>query len=418
MKQRMLILLSVWFLIDLYFFQALRTASADLSSVSRDSLYSLYWLSDGLILSIILYFSLRGGLREGLTRHISWLMGFMILSLVPKLVVLPVLFMEDIGRLFVSGYGWIRGMTDTPEHMQGAAFFIARKKLVSELTLAIAALPFAAIIFGMIRGKYHYRVHRVTLHFKDLPEAFDGFTITQLSDIHAGSFDRATAVEQGIELINEQGSDLLVFTGDMVNNKAEEMEPWKEIFSRLEAPYGKYSVLGNHDYGDYVPWPSREAKQDNLRRLKEIQAEMGFRLLLNEQVEIEKDGQHISLAGSENWGLRGFHQYGDLNKAVAGLDRNRFKILLSHDPSHWEAEARLHPKHIHLALAGHTHGMQFGIEIPGFKWSPVKYVYPEWAGIYGGNGQHLYVNRGFGFLGFPGRVGIRPEITVITLKKG
>jgi hypothetical protein len=269
----------------------------------------------------------------------------------------------------------------------------------------------------MTGGRHRYKVHSITLKFPDLPEAFDGFTITQLSDIHAGSFTSVKGVEKGINLVNKQNSDLLLFTGDLVNNKASEMDPWKETFAKLKAPYGKYSVLGNHDYGDYARWESEEAKAANLVSLKHVHKHIGFKLLLNNSVKIQKDGQSIALIGVENWGKGGFHKYGSLTKAVADVHDDEFKILMSHDPSHWEAKTLEHEKHINLALAGHTHGMQFGIELFGFQWSPVKYMYPQWAGLYEKQGKYLYVNRGFGFLGFKGRLGIWPEITVITLKK-
>jgi hypothetical protein len=269
----------------------------------------------------------------------------------------------------------------------------------------------------MVKGKYKYQVRRVTIAFKYLPEAFHNFTITQVSDIHSGSFDDAHEVSRGVELANSQNSDIFFFTGDLVNNIADEMKPWMDTFSKFHAPYGKFSILGNHDYGDYMQWESKEAKIKNLERLKEIHKEIGFKLLLNEIAIIEKDGQQIALIGVENWGKRGFTKYGNLNKALNGVDDNSFKILLSHDPSHWDAEVINHEKHIHLTLAGHTHGMQFGVEVPGFKWSPVQYIYPEWAGLYEKNDKYIYVNRGFGFIGYPGRVGIYPEITVIKLVK-
>jgi len=285
------------------------------------------------------------------------------------------------------------------------------------MAVCIAAFVFVSLLYGMTGGRHRYKVHRLTLKFDDLPDAFDGFTITQLSDIHAGSFTSRKGVEKGITLVNKQNSDLLLFTGDLVNNKASEMAPWMETFGKLKAPFGKYSVLGNHDYGDYTSWESDTAKAQNLVRLKEVHKELGFKLLLNNAVQIKKDSAAIALIGVENWGKGGFHKYGSLTKAAANVADDEFKILMSHDPSHWEAKTLENSKHINLALAGHTHGMQFGIELFGFQWSPVKYVYPQWAGLYQRDGKYLYVNRGFGFLGFKGRLGIWPEITVITLKK-
>ena len=238
-----------------------------------------------------------------------------------------------------------------------------------------------------------------------------------MSDIHSGSFDNYEAVKRGVDLANEQKSDLLLFTGDLVNNEAKEIEPWIELFATLDAPYGKYSIFGNHDYGDYIEWPSFEEKHKNLETLAAHHKTIGFNLLRNQHVVLEKDGEKFFLAGVENWGKPPFPQHGDINKALQGIENKDFTVLMSHDPSHWKAQVVEHSNKVHLTLSGHTHGMQFGIEIPGFKWSPVKFKYPEWAGSYEQNGKKLYVNRGFGFLGFPGRVGIWPEITVITLKK-
>lgn len=279
-----------------------------------------------------------------------------------------------------------------------------------------ALIMLLLFIYGMIRGKYAYRVVKHELYFEDLPEAFDGFTITQISDIHAGSFNSSKAVQKGINMVNAQHSDLFVFTGDMVNNKASEIEPWLGHFSQIKAPYGQFSVLGNHDYGDYVPWKNDHDKKENLKKLKDYHAKLGFKLLLDEHISIHKDGQQIILAGVENWGL-GFGMRGDLKKALNNTAPADFKILLSHDPSHWESEVKQYPVKVHLTLAGHTHGMQFGIEALGIKWSPVKYRYAHWAGIKQEHNRYLNINRGFGFIGFSGRIGIWPEITVITLRK-
>lgn len=285
-----------------------------------------------------------------------------------------------------------------------------------EFGIAVFVFTLLAFLYGIIRGKYAYRVIRHTLQFDDLPEQFDGFTITQISDIHAGSFQNAKAVQRGIDLVKKQNSDLFVFTGDLVNNKAEEIKPWIGHFSQIRAPYGQFSVLGNHDYGDYVKWPNEADKRENLEQLKKYHAELGYKLLLDEHVALYKGGEKIILAGVENWGI-GFGERGDLRKAMSGADPSDFKILLSHDPSHWEAQVVKFSSKIHLTLSGHTHGMQFGIEAFGIKWSPVKFRYAHWAGVTGSNGVFLNINRGFGFLGFSGRVGIWPEVTVIELKK-
>ncbi|WP_422858963.1 metallophosphoesterase [Flagellimonas sp. S174] len=320
--------------------------------------------------------------------------------------------LEDIVRLFVGGYRRISGISENQTYLP------SRRAFVSTLALGLGALPFGALLYGMYKGKYNYKVLKYALEFDDLPDAFDGYQITQISDVHSGSFDDYNKVAYGIDLINQQKSDVILFTGDMVNNKAEEMEPWTELFGTLKAKDGKYSILGNHDYGDYAAWPSPEAKAQNLQDLKDLQKGMGFELLLNEHRYLEKDGNKIALVGVENWGAGGFKKAGDLKKAVEGIDGKDFKILMSHDPSHWEQQVIQDDYHYHLTLSGHTHGMQFGIEIPGWvKWSPVKWRYKYWAGIYEELGQFINVNRGFGFIGYPGRFGIWPEISVITLRK-
>tara|TARA_R100000306_G_scaffold12875_1_gene15586 strand:- start:517 stop:1497 length:981 start_codon:yes stop_codon:yes gene_type:complete len=321
------------------------------------------------------------------------------------------MFGEDIGRFFTGIFMKVAGSDE-------AQFMASRRKFVSTIALGIAAIPFTSLLYGMIQGKYNYKVLKYVLEFEDLPGEFEGFTLTQISDIHSGSFDNRNKVEYAINLINEQKSDVILFTGDLVNNIADEMNDWKQLFSTLKAPHGVFSVLGNHDYGDYVKWESDSEKAGNLQNLKKLQKDMGWNLLLNENRYLKKNGQKIALIGVENWGENGFKQAGDLDKACQGISEDDFKILMSHDPSHWQSKVKKDPRHFHLTLSGHTHGMQFGIEIPGIlKWSPIKYRYKNWAGIYEEFGRFINVNRGFGFLGYPGRVGIWPEITVIQLKK-
>jgi predicted MPP superfamily phosphohydrolase len=285
-----------------------------------------------------------------------------------------------------------------------------------ELSFLLFFITMILFVYGMIFGKYKYRVIAHTLFFEELPEQFEGFKVVQISDIHAGSFNHAKAVQRGIDLVNAQGADLFVFTGDLVNNKAEEIKPWIDAFSKIKAPYGQFSVLGNHDYGDYVKWTSDTAKANNLSQLKACHKELGFRLLLDENIRITKGEQHIILAGVENWGI-GFGERGDLKKAMHDTRADEFKILLSHDPTHWEAKVKTFLPKVQLTLAGHTHGMQFGLEAFGIKWSPVKYRYAHWAGLKSENGRTLHINRGFGFIGFSGRIGIWPEITVLELKR-
>lgn len=294
--------------------------------------------------------------------------------------------------------------------------FISRFTFISQTALILGAALTSGLAYGMT-NRYRYKIRRVQVKLNGLPEEFKGLRIAQISDIHSGSFDDPEAVSEGVASIMNEKPDLILFTGDLVNNRAEEIEPYIEVFKAMEAPLGVYSVFGNHDYGDYVPWPSDEAKVQNLERLKLHHASMGWRLLLNEHVILERNNQQIALIGIENWGARGFTKYGDMKKAVAGLENSDIpvKILLSHDPSHWDAQVRQEYPDISLTLSGHTHGMQFGIDIPGFQWSPVQYLYKQWAGLYQEQNQYLYVNRGFGFLGYQGRVGILPEISMIEL---
>lgn len=417
MITRLLLMIALWVIIDFYVFQAVKVAIAGVSNpIAKKITYWIYWLSDAMLIAVILYVIITGDFAHGPPKGGSLLMGLMILSLAPKLLITPILLIEDILRSLNALIGWIMSMFSSGGAVK-STLFVERRKFISQLALALGAIPFLGIIHGMAKGKYNYTVHKVKLAFKDLPEAFHGFTITQLSDIHSGSFDDPEQVKRGIQIANEQNSDVIFFTGDLVNNTADEMNPWIESFSKLKAPMGKFSILGNHDYGDYVQWESETAKAENLVKLKNVHQEIGFKLLLNENLSLEKDGQKISLIGVENWGTGGFAKYGDLNLAMTNVEKDNFKILLSHDPSHWEQHTLKHPNHIHLTLAGHTHGMQFGFEVAGLKWSPVKYRYPQWAGLYQRDEKYIYVNRGFGFIGFPGRVGIFPEITVITLER-
>ena len=346
----------------------------------------------------------------GWTPYINYTLGLFIALIGGQLILIPILFLEDINRLIKGIYHYFS--TDQKFYMA------ERRKFISQAALALGTIPFASLLYGMYQGRYNYRVLKYTLEFDSLPDVFDGFQITQISDLHCGSFDNYEKVAYGMDLINKQKSDLLLFTGDMVNNKAAEARPWVDILSKIEAPYGKFSVLGNHDYGDYSQWESETAKQKNLHEMYKIHKDMGFDLLLNESRYIEKNGEKIALVGVENWGAGRFKKAGDLEKSIAQIKSEDFKILLSHDPSHWEAEVIPHPFPFHLTLSGHTHGFQFGIEIPGWiKWSPIQWQYKQWAGIYEKNEQKLNVNRGFGYLAYPGRVGIWPEITVITLRK-
>ncbi|WCT13198.1 metallophosphoesterase [Mucilaginibacter jinjuensis] len=406
------IIAGISLLFDWYVFSGLKTLSIGWPRPAQiAATYGYLLISVGVMFVFLLGISsLRTA--KGMTPFHEWMLSLFLTFFVTKLVFIIVLSLGDLGR-FISG---IVTNSSKPVGQHTHPYFPDRRKFISELALLLAAFPFTGFLYGMFKGKYDYKVHRETIYYDDLPDAFDGFTITQLSDIHSGSFDNKAAVQRGIDLAKAQKSDLFVFTGDLVNNAAWEIEPYMNMFNQLKAPFGQYSILGNHDYGDYIQWNSEAEKAQNLETLKQHHKALGYRLLLDENVVLEKGGQKLSLIGVQNWG-KGFIQIGDLDKALQGVDPNAFKILLSHDPTHWEEKVRYNSNKIHLTLAGHTHGAQFGVEVAGIRWSPVQYRYVDWAGLAQNNGRYLYVNRGFGFLAFSGRVGIWPEVTVITLKK-
>ena len=399
----LIILFVIIVLLEVYAFQAIKTITK--SKVIR---YSWLFVSIAVYANFA-YVALTYDRTQGQTPQFQMAMGILLTFLIPKLVVLIFMFGEDIYRWILKLISAVTSGNTMP--------LAGRRKFISQISLGLAAIPFVSFIYGIVQGKYNYKVIKYQLFFDDLPEAFDGFTITQISDIHSGSFTNKEKIQYGVDLINEQKSDIMLFTGDIVNNKADEMDNWIAIFDKLEAKEGKYSILGNHDYGDYMDWDNPQDKIDNFQKVKDIHKNIGFDLLLDEHRYIEKDGQKIALLGVENWG-KGFNKAGDLQRAAAGIQKEDFKILMSHDPSHWEYKVKQDPFNYQLTLSGHTHGLQMGIEIPGwFKWSPSKYAYKQWAGLYKEAGRVINVNRGFGYHAFPGRVGIWPEITVIELKK-
>ncbi|WP_316739386.1 metallophosphoesterase [Pedobacter aquatilis] len=374
--------------------------------VSSEVLVPIFWTTV-FVLSVSIILAISRMRKNGVDRFFTIATHAFLIVFVAELIFAVFLFLGDIYRFFLG-----LATNFEPEGFH----WIARSSVWINFSLVMFLLTVCMFIYGITRGKYAYRVIKHTLYFKDLPQAFDGFTLTQISDVHAGSFTKPDLVQKGIDLINAQKSDLFVFTGDLVNNSAAEIKPYINHFAQIKAPFGQFSVLGNHDYGDYIKWPTENDKRNNLQQLKDYHAELGFKLLLDEHIEIHKNGEKIILAGVENWGI-GFGERGDLTKALSGTAVDDFKILLSHDPTHWEAQVKNFSSKIQLTLAGHTHGMQFGIEALGIKWSPVKYRYKHWAGLKSENDRFLNINRGFGFIGFSGRIGIWPEITVIELKR-
>ena len=403
MRWLITLLLLVFF--QWYSYQALKTAISN-----RWILYG-YVFFTVIIVGNLLFYTLILERNTTNEPRLMYAIGFFLSLLIFQLLVSVILLAEDVFRIPQALFSFLKRV---PEQTQ---FIPSRRKIISQIALGLASIPFASLLYGMYRGKYNYKVLSYKLEFEDLPDAFDGFKITQISDIHSGSFDNQTKVQYGVDLVNQQKSDLVLFTGDLVNNRADEIKPWIKIFNKIKAEFGVFSILGNHDYGDYMRWESPAAKRKNMEDLYNSHNEMGWDLLLNESRFIEKDGERLAIIGVENWGS-GFKKAGDLNKALNKVSKKDFKILMTHDPSHWEAQVIPHPFKIHLTLSGHTHGMQFGIEIPGvIKWSPAKWRYKQWAGVYGENKQYLNVNRGFGYLAYPGRVGMWPEVSVITLSK-
>lgn len=417
MPLRFFIILGLVLIAEYYSFIVVRSAVRSLPSGWRLGLTILYVTLTLTAWAGVVFFRVIDWARlPHFVRNIY--IAFALGLTVGKLLILVVMLVDDLRRLVL----WIinlfyTGGTKAPEvNEETTGQGITRSVFLSRLALGLGGTALAAFLYG-ITNRYNYHVRRIKLKFPNLPPSFQQLRIVQISDIHSGSFDNEEAVAAGVAKIMAEDPHVIVFTGDLVNNKAEEIEPYLHIFSKLKARMGIYSTLGNHDYGDYVEWPSKEAKAANLERLKAHHATLGWKLLMNEHALISHWDGSVAIIGIENWSAKPqFPKHGRMAEAVAGLkDDACFKILLSHDPSHWDAEVLPKYPDIDLTLAGHTHGMQFGVEIPGFKWSPVKYVYHKWAGLYKEGRQFLYVNRGFGFLGYPGRLGILPEITVITL---
>lgn len=403
-------------LIDWYFYQAISTVLKMASSSKRNLVFYIYagitTISVVTVLMPIVY------------PYVEWNKFFRIyffaaiaILLFSKIVGVIFLLIDDIIRLFrlIGSYFTKPSATNVLTNSENS-HRISRLTFLNYLALGMTAIPFAGFIYGMVKGAFNYTVHRTRVVLPNLPPEFNGFKIVQLSDIHSGSFATTKHLEDAVKIVLQQNADVIFFTGDLVNNEATEMKPFMNILNRLNAPHGVFSTLGNHDYGDYVQWESPQAKHQNLADLKNLHKQLGWRLLMNEHVALTKGNASIALIGVENWGGNlNFPKYGDLKKAHAGTENYPVKLLLSHDPSHWDKQIVPEYKDIDITFSGHTHGFQMGVEIPGFKWSPSKYFYKEWAGLYTRENQHIYVNRGLGFLGYPGRIGISPEITVMEL---
>lgn len=407
------IFIAIVLLLDAYVFQAVKAVSHSASPKTKTIIYFIYWAFTVLVIISFLLFAFTN--QEFLGKRVrTYLFATIMGVFFAKLIAMIFFLVDDIRR----GVQWIAGKiffnNTEGEGMVGDG--ISRSAFLSWLGLAAGGTLFSSLIYGF-SNKYNYQVKKIKLNFPNLPAGLKGLKIIHISDIHSGSFANKNAVLKGVQKIMDEQPDIIFFTGDLVNDRASEMDEYTEVFRQVKAPLGVYSILGNHDYGDYVNWPIKGiSKEKNLSNLKQVHANLGWRLLLNEHVIIERNNDRMAVLGIENWSSKArFPKYGRMDLAYVGCQSYPFKILLSHDPSHWEGEVKTKYPDIDLMLSGHTHGMQFGVEIPGFKWSPVQYMYKQWAGLYEDGRQKLYVNRGFGFIGYPGRVGILPEITVIEL---
>lgn len=407
------IFISILILLDTYFYQALKTVLQKAAPRTKDLVFGLHWAITVLAILGFMLFVFTS--QDFLGKKVRTYLFATILGLFLAKLTAAAFFVADDMRRLIQ---WLSGKLyfSNTEGSTMADEGISRSVFLSWAGIVAGSTLFGSLLYGY-SNKYNYKVKNVQLNFPNLPPAFKGFKILHISDIHSGSFMNKRAVEHGIKMIQKQNADIILFTGDIVNDKATEMDDYKDVFRLLKAPHGVYSTLGNHDYGDYVQWPINGiTKAQNLENVKQVHADMGWKLMMNENVPIEKDGQSICLIGIENWSNKArFPKYGRMDLAYPGAEKYPFKILMSHDPSHWDGQVKKEYPAIDLMLSGHTHGMQFGIDIPGFKWSPVEYVYKQWAGLYEEDKQKLYVNRGFGFIGYPGRVGVLPEITVIEL---
>lgn len=402
-------------IIDFYVFRTFQNQFASFSNITKYSIYGLYWLVPIILISFILYGFVFNGSDDSKVGKAFWyIMVCLGVFYIPKLFITIFQGIEDISKLAA----WVTKKLSNPEStVYSGADKISRSVFIGRLGLIIASIPFASVIYGIVKGRFNFNVKKQTIWLNNLPESFDGFKIVQFSDFHAGSLiGQQEEFIKAIHLMNAQEPDAIVFTGDIVNNKSSELKDWIEVLAKLKAKHGKYAVLGNHDYGDYVQWNTPDEKVQNMKNLKGYYKQMGFNLLLNQTHIFEKNNEKLALLGVENWGEKPFPQLGRLDLALEQAEGVECKVLLSHDPTHWEHQV-INKTDIALTLSGHTHGMQMAINVGNFSWSPVSMRYPRWKGLYTENNQHLYVNIGLGYIGFPGRVGTDPEITVFELKR-
>jgi predicted MPP superfamily phosphohydrolase len=402
----------LFLLVDYYLFQAVTTVSKDWSSLWRDIFRYGFWIPTIMSILALAWWTFGDPYRFGSGLR-NWVMTALVATYFSKIFGVLIVFVDDLQR----GVKWLAHFFYRGEPDSVPGNIIPRSEFLARTALIAASIPFGTMAYGILSGAHDYRVKRVTLKLPNLPKSFDGIKIGHVSDIHSGSFFNKTAVKGGVEMMVNEKPDLIFFTGDLVNNESAEVKDYINIFDKLKAPLGVYSVTGNHDYGDYHRWESAEAKRKNFKDLIEAHRLMKFNLLMNDNHIIGQGSDKIAIIGNENWGGGRFSKYGKLEQAYQGTEDAAVKLLLSHDPSHWDAEVRQLYPDIDVMFSGHTHGFQFGVEIGNFKWSPSQYAYKQWAGLYNEGSQYLYVNRGFGYLGYPGRIGMPPELTIMELKR-
>lgn len=400
--------------IDLYYYRALKSFVKNYKPIRKNSLKIGYWL---FTLCTIIFMFVAASYFLGNTPAPkfarTYIMGVIMIIGVSKLIGTIFILIYDIVQFII----WIINKTPSKKINPDSQISISRIEFLKKSALIASIIPFSTLMFGVLKSAFDYTIHNQTLKIPNLPNAFKGLKVVQISDIHTGSFISAEPLERAVRMIVKEKPDIIFFTGDLVNEITEEALPFIDTLSKVKAPLGVFSILGNHDYGDYFyQKDDLKSKKHNYDLMQAVHRKLGWKLLLNENHIIEKDNDRLVILGVENWGseLR-FPKLGDINKAKKGCLENDVKLLLSHDPTHWDAHVLPNHPDIAATFSGHTHGMQFGVEIPGFKWSPSKYIYKNWAGLYNDKNQQLYVNRGLGFLGYPGRVGILPEITVFEL---
>lgn len=395
----------VW--MDIYAYQATKLLLKEKAAITKAIIKWAYITQSVVLIALAIYlrFSEYG------TSSSMFILAIIFMAYASKLTAIVFVFIDDIRRILGLFFA---GRKRRYEKRVASGQKMPRSKFLARSAVIMATLPIVTMSFGIVRGAYDYRVRRRKVYLPNLPKAFEGIKVAQLSDIHSGSFYDKVAVQGGIDMLMAEKPDLIFFTGDLVNSQTKEVSDYMDLFSKVKADLGVYSVLGNHDYGDYVQWTSAEARQRNLADMIKTHERLGWKLLMNENESIRIGTDQISVLGVENWGAGRFAKYGQLDKTALYAEGD-VKLLLSHDPSHWDAQVRPQQPGIDITFSGHTHGMQLGVEIGDFRWSPSQYMYKQWADLYQEDNQYLYVNRGYGFLGFPGRIGIMPEITILEL---